>query len=70
MSRGLGLALLVIGVILLIFGINASNSVSSDLSNLFTGKPTDKAVWLIVGGAAALVIGLFGTLAWRRGSRT
>ena len=62
MSRGVGLALLVVGVILLIFGINASNSVGSDLSNLFTGKPTDKAVWLIIGGAAALVIGLFGTL--------
>ena len=42
--------------------INASNSVGSDLSNLFTGKPTDKAVWFIIGGAAALVIGLFGTL--------
>lgn len=62
MSRGVGLALLVVGVILLIFGINASNSVGSDLSNLFTGKPTDKAVWFIIGGAAALVIGLFGTL--------
>ena len=62
MSRGVGLALLVVGVILLIFGINASNSVGSDLSNLFTGKPTDKAVWFIIGGAAAMVIGLFGTL--------
>jgi hypothetical protein len=38
MSRGVGLALLVVGVILLIFGINASNSVGSDLSNLFTGQ--------------------------------
>ena len=62
MSRGVGLALLVVGVILLIFGINASNSVGSDISNLFTGKPTDKAVWFIIGGAAAMVIGLFGTL--------
>ena len=68
MSRGLGIALLVIGVILLIFGINASNSVGSELSNLFTGKPTDKAVWLIIGGAAALILGLFGSLAGRRRS--
>jgi len=66
MSRGLGIALLVVGVILLIFGINASHSVGSDISNLFNGKPTDKAVWLIVGGAAALVLGLFGTLIGRR----
>ena len=69
MSRGIGIALLVVGVILLIFGINASNSVGSDISNLFTGKPTDKAVWFIVGGSAALAIGLFGTLVPRRGSR-
>ena len=68
MSRGLGIALLVVGVILLVYGISASNSVSSDLSNLFTGKPTEKAIWLIVGGAAAAIVGLFGTLGSRRGS--
>ena len=59
------LALLVGGVLLLIFGINASNSVGSDVSRFFTGSPTDKAVWMIIGGAVAIVVGLVGT--WRSG---
>ncbi len=53
-----GLALLAIGVILLIFGISSSQSFSSDVSNFFTGKPTDNAMWLIVGGAAAFIAGV------------
>ena len=59
------LALLVGGVVLLIFGINASNSFGSDVSRFFTGSPTDKAMWMVIGGAAAIVVGLVGT--WRSG---
>jgi hypothetical protein len=59
------LALLVGGIVLLIFGINAANSFGSDLSRFFTGSPTDKAVWMIIGGAVAIVVGLVGT--WRSG---
>ena len=59
------LALLAGGIVLLIFGINASNSVGSDVSRFFTGSPTDKAVWMIIGGAVAIVVGLVGT--WRSG---
>lgn len=61
MNKALSVVFLVAGVILLVYGINASNSVSSDFSRLFTGAPTDKAVWLIVGGAAATLVGLFGS---------
>ena len=65
MNKIVFLALLVGGVVLLIFGINASNSVGSDVSRFFTGSPTDKAVWMIIGGAVAIVVGLVGT--WRSG---
>ena len=65
MNKLVFLALLVGGVLLLIFGINASNSVGSDVSRFFTGSPTDKAVWMIIGGAVAIVVGLVGT--WRGG---
>jgi len=65
MNKLVFLALLVGGVLLLIFGINASNSVGSDVSRFFTGSPTDKAVWMIIGGAVASVVGLVGT--WRSG---
>jgi len=45
------------------FGIGAMNSFGSDVSRFFTGAPTDKAVWMLVGGIVAVVVGLGGT--WR-----
>jgi Protein of unknown function (DUF3185) len=62
MNNAIGIALLVGGVILLIFGINASDSFSSDVSRFFTGSPSDKAVWMVIGGAVAAVLGLIFTL--------
>jgi hypothetical protein len=54
----LGVVLLVVGVALLIVGVNASHSLADSLSNTFTGKFTEKTTWYIVGGAAAAVLGL------------
>ena len=59
-------ALLVGGIVLMVFGINATNSFSSDVSRFFTGSPTDKAVWMLIGGVIAAIVGLIGTL---RGSK-
>ena len=56
-QRGLGLALFAAGMILLMAGYNASQSFSSDLSRFFTGAATDKAMWMLVGGAAAAIAG-------------
>jgi Protein of unknown function (DUF3185) len=67
MNKPIALALLVGGIVLLIFGINATNSFNSDVSRFFSGSPTDKAVWMMVGGAILSVVGLVGAL---RGSRT
>jgi hypothetical protein len=67
MNKALSLALLVAGVILIIYGINASNSASSSLSRIANGSPTDRTIWLLVGGAVLSVIGLAGML---RGSKT
>ena len=61
------LALLAGGIALMIIGINATNSFSSDVSRFFTGSPTDKAVWMLIGGIIATVAGLVLTL--RSGSR-
>ena len=60
MNKSMSLALLVIGVILLVFGINAYHSASSDVSRFFTGAPTDKALWLLIGGVVVSVAGLSG----------
>jgi hypothetical protein len=59
MNKPLGIALLVIGIVLIIFGINASESFGSDVSRFFTGSPTDKSIWLLIGGIASAIVGFF-----------
>ena len=58
MNNIVGLAIFALGVVLLIFGFNESHSFSSDVSRVFTGNPTDRSIWLIVGGAVAVIVGL------------
>jgi hypothetical protein len=60
MNRTISLALLAGGIIFVIFGINATNSAGSDISRFFTGAPTDRAMWMLVSGVVASVIGLAG----------
>ena len=62
MNRAVSLAILAGGVILLIYGAAASDSFSSDISRFFTGSPTDKAVWMLIGGVVAIIIGGVGLL--------
>jgi hypothetical protein len=62
MNKGIAVALLVGGIVLIIIGINATNSFSSDVSRFFTGSPTDKAVWMLIGGLGAAIAGLFGVM--------
>ena len=66
MNKAIALALLVGGVILIIFGVNESHSFGSDVNRFFTDNPTDKSMWMLVGGAVAAVAGLTMTL---RGSK-
>ena len=55
MNRGIGIALLIVGVVLVVYGLNASDSVSSNISRTFTGAPTNKTLWLLLGGAASAI---------------
>ncbi|MBK8424380.1 MAG: DUF3185 family protein [Elusimicrobia bacterium] len=54
------IALLVGGGVLIMYGMNASDSFRSDVSRFFTGSPTHKTVWLFVGGIVVGVLGLMG----------
>jgi len=56
----ISIAVLVGGIVLIVFGVSASNSLNSDISRFFTGSPTDKAIWMLVGGAAASIAGAVG----------
>ncbi|HTL58378.1 MAG TPA: DUF3185 family protein [Candidatus Limnocylindrales bacterium] len=58
MNRMVSLALLIGGAVLIIVGVNATNSFTSDVSRFFTGSPTDKAVWMLIAGLVAAVVGL------------
>ncbi len=60
MNKGLSVVLLVIGVVLLVFGYNAYHSAASGVSRFFTGEPTDRALWLLIGGAVASIAGVVG----------
>jgi divalent metal cation (Fe/Co/Zn/Cd) transporter len=66
MNRIVSLALLAGGVVLIVIGITATNSFSSDVSRFFTGSPTDKAMWMLIGGVCATVVGLAGMLRGRK----
>lgn len=56
-SKAVAVVLLAVGVILLVLGVNASQSVSSELSEAFTGNPTDQAIWYLIGGTACAILG-------------
>ena len=62
MNKAVSLALLAGGILLLIFGVSATRSFSSDISRFFTGSPTDKAIWMLIGGAVLSIVGVVGLL--------
>jgi ABC-type uncharacterized transport system permease subunit len=58
MNRAIGLAFLIGGIVLLIFGLQASHSFTSNVSRTVTGSPTNGSVWMIVVGIILAVLGL------------
>jgi hypothetical protein len=66
MNKSLSLALLVAGVILLLYGVSAAESLGSSFSRFFNGHPTERTMWLLIGGAILTIVGAAGLL---RGSR-
>jgi hypothetical protein len=56
-QRIFGIVILIVGVVLLVIGLQATDSLGERLSNTFTGHWTDKTNFYIVGGIAAAVLG-------------
>lgn len=67
MNKGIAVALLIVGILLIVWGVSASESFSSDVSRFFTGSPTNKAVWFLISGIVATLVGLFGLLSGPKG---
>lgn len=57
--NGVASAILIIaGIVLLVLGIQAADSVGSQFSRFFTGEPTDKTIWMLILGGVLLLVGL------------
>lgn len=57
MSKPVALGIAVVGVILLVWGLQAKDSAASVVSEVVQGSPSDKSIFLIVGGALLTVVG-------------
>lgn len=68
MNKAISLALLAVGIVLFIYGMNASDSVGSGISRAVTGAPTDRTIWLLIGGIVAGIVGLFGLIGGSKSS--
>jgi hypothetical protein len=55
--RIVGIVLLILGIILFIVGLNASDSVADRMSNFFTGRFTETTMWYMIGGAVLAIGG-------------
>lgn len=56
-----GIVLLVVGIALLYFGYQSSQSVGGQIAESLTGRFTDETMWYLIGGAAATAAGAFMT---------
>jgi len=53
----LGIAAVAVGIVLLVMGLNATESFGEKVTEGITGRYSDKTTWFIIGGIAAIVIG-------------
>lgn len=59
LNQLVGIALLVVGAILVYFGYAASQGVGEQISQTLTGRFTDSTTWYFILGAASLLGGFF-----------
>lgn len=59
MKKIIGIALVVIGLGLAFWAYRLSGSVGSQVTEAFTGSPTDRVMTFYIGGAVSFVVGLF-----------
>lgn len=58
MNNIVGLAVFALGIVFLIFGLDAVQATNSEASRLFAGIPANGTAWLLIGGAAFTLSGL------------
>ena len=53
-----GIALVAAGAVLVGFGLNAADAPMGQISEALTGSYSDRTIWQLAGGAAAVCVGL------------
>ena len=56
--RVLGLAILIVGIVVFVFGIKATHKVNEQVVQAVQGRFTDMTMWYILGGIVLIVIGV------------
>jgi uncharacterized membrane protein len=56
-NKMIGIVLVVIGVIALYFGFNATNAPMEEMTEAFTGQYSDQTMLYLIGGAVAGIAG-------------
>lgn len=65
-NRVIGVLLLVVGGVLLFYGLESGDSLVSNVKEAVDGTPTDRSMGLIIGGAASGALGVGLLLKGRR----
>lgn len=58
-NKIISIVLMVVGAGLAFWGYQQSGGLSSQVSGLMTGSPSDNVMMLYIGGAASFAVGLF-----------
>lgn len=67
-QRVFGVILVILGVVFLAVGMNASHSMADQVSNTFTGRFTQATTWYIIGGIGMGLVGVSMLLFGPRGN--
>lgn len=66
-NRVLAIVLIVVGILLLLFAYQSSQSIGDQVTEAVTGRFTDSTVWFLIFGAAATAAGVGMMLLGRSG---
>ena len=65
MQKIIGVLCLAAGIVLLLWGRKIADSFGSQVQEVFTGAPTDRAVYFYIGGVVFAVLGV-AQFFWKR----
>jgi hypothetical protein len=57
-NKIIGIVLLVLGAVLVFFGLNAADAPLEEASEALTGRYSDQTMYYLIGGAVSAVVGI------------